>query len=49
MLVIFAAVFIRVVYAEQRTRESCYLAEAYQKALVDLALRSDKRPAGQEH
>ena len=40
---------VRVVYSEQRSRESCYLAEAYQQAFVYLALRSDKRPAEQEH
>ena len=41
--------FVSVVNPEQRSRESRYFAEADQQAFVDLALRSDKRPAEQEH
>ena len=49
MIYMIALPFVRVIDSEQRARKGRHLAEAHQQAFVDLALRSDKRPAEQEH
>ncbi len=40
---------VSVINPKQRTGKRRHIAESDQQALVNLALRSDKRPAEQEH